>query len=77
MVARRAASVTAAVPDDDRMALVASAWLHDIGYAEPLKRFSFHPLDGVSTCWRRPGAHGWPASWPTTSAPASSPPSAG
>jgi hypothetical protein len=26
--------------------LVAAAWLHDIGYAEPLRDSGFHPLDG-------------------------------
>ncbi|WP_222269903.1 HD domain-containing protein [Modestobacter marinus] len=46
-VARRAASVAASVPDADRSVLVAAAWLHDIGYAEPLKRCAFHPLDGA------------------------------
>lgn len=46
-VARGAASVAAAVPDADRPALVAAAWLHDIGYAEPLARCGFHPLDGA------------------------------
>lgn len=27
--------------------LVASAWLHDIGYAPPLRVTGFHPLDGA------------------------------
>jgi hypothetical protein len=44
-VARRAAEASPAVPEADRPALLAAAWLHDIGYAEPLKRFSFRPLD--------------------------------
>jgi hypothetical protein len=57
-VARRAESVAVAVPEDDRPALVAAAWLHDIGYAESLKRCSFHPLDGAfylqETAWGAP-----------------------
>jgi hypothetical protein len=59
-VARRAASVVAVVPDEDRPALVAAAWLHDIGYAEPLNRCAFHPLDGAfflqETDWGAPVA---------------------
>lgn len=27
--------------------LVAAAWLHDIGYAPPLQRTGFHPIDGA------------------------------
>src|SRR6478672_8703342 len=46
-VARRATSVAVAVGVGDRPALVAAAWLHDIGYAESLRRCSFHPLDGA------------------------------
>jgi hypothetical protein len=46
----------------DDFASRVAAWLHDIGYAEPLKRFSFRPLDDAfyllettpSTCWRKP-----------------------
>jgi hypothetical protein len=26
---------------------VAAAWLHDIGYAKPLRRSTFHPLYGA------------------------------
>jgi hypothetical protein len=59
-VARRAASVVAAVPDEDRPALVAAAWLHDIGYAEALQHCSFHPVDGAfflqETPWGAPVA---------------------
>ncbi|MGY1594934.1 HD domain-containing protein [Geodermatophilus sp. SYSU D00708] len=44
-VARRAAD--AAVSEADRPVLVAAAWLHDIGYAAPLHRSGFHPLDGA------------------------------
>src|SRR3954469_2944306 len=46
-VARRAADAAAAVSAPDRPVLVAAAWLHDIGYAEPLRRSGFHPLDGA------------------------------
>jgi hypothetical protein len=57
-VARRAESVAVAFPEDVRPALVAAAWLHDIGYAESLKRCSFHPLDGAfylrETAWGAP-----------------------
>ena len=57
-VARRAVSVAVAVPECDRPALVAAAWLHDIGYAESLRRCSFHPLDGAfylqETAWGGP-----------------------
>jgi HD domain len=33
--------------DDDRDALVAAAYLHDIGYASSLNRLGFHPVDGA------------------------------
>ena len=46
-VAHRAASIMSAVPDQYRPALGAAAWLHDIGYAEPLQRCLFHPLEGA------------------------------
>ncbi|MGX5657158.1 hypothetical protein ACWKWC_20455 [Geodermatophilus nigrescens] len=36
-----------AVAAGERPVLVAAAWLHDIGYAEPLRRTGFHPLDGA------------------------------
>jgi hypothetical protein len=59
-VACRAASIAAAVPADDRAPLIAAAWLHDIGYAERVKRCSFHPLDGAwylqETTWGAPVA---------------------
>lgn len=35
--------------------LVASAWLHDIGYAPQLRRSGFHPLDGA---WHLEGRAG-------------------
>jgi hypothetical protein len=46
-VARRAEAVTVTVAGDDADVLVASAWLHDIGYAAPLRDTGFHPLDGA------------------------------
>ncbi|MGW5519054.1 HD domain-containing protein [Nocardia africana] len=44
-VARRAALATEFV--DDSGLLVASAWLHDIGYAPELVVTGFHPVDGA------------------------------
>ena len=45
-VARQAVAVGRAV--DGCAALIESAaWLHDIGYAAPLTRTGFHPLDGA------------------------------
>lgn len=37
--------------------LVAAAWLHDVGYAEPIALTGFHPLDGAVHL----SAEGWPA----------------
>ena len=45
-VAARAEQVAAA-PGVDGDALVAAAWLHDIGYAPSLALTGFHPLDGA------------------------------
>ena len=45
-VAARAEAISSGVPDDDKELLVAAAWLHDIGYAEPIAVTGFHPLDG-------------------------------
>jgi hypothetical protein len=55
-VAGRAARAAAAVPEADRPLLVAAAWLHDLGYAAPLQRSTFHPLDGA---WYLQERH-WP-----------------
>jgi hypothetical protein len=41
---------------DDVETLIAAAWLHDIGYAAPLRRTGFHPLDGA----RHLDRSGWP-----------------
>ena len=46
-VAAQARQVSAAVPPEDRPYLVAAAWLHDIGYAPPLNKLGFHPVDGA------------------------------
>lgn len=56
-VAARAAALIETLPSEaDAGALVAAAWLHDIGYAERVHDTGFHPLDG--------GLHlralGWP-----------------
>src|SRR3954470_12115824 len=40
--------------------LIAAAWLHDIGYAEPLRDTGFHPLDGARHLERL----GWPKRLP-------------
>ena len=46
-VARKAHGVATVLPDDDGEALVAAAYLHDIGYAPSLNRLGFHPVDGA------------------------------
>jgi putative nucleotidyltransferase with HDIG domain len=46
-VALVAAVASGAVVNEDAELLVAAAWLHDIGYAEQLRRTGFHPLDGA------------------------------
>lgn len=55
-VATRAAELAVTVPAGDRGVLVAAAWLHDIGYADPLTDSGFHPLDGA----RHLDRSGWP-----------------
>jgi hypothetical protein len=45
--ARRVGLALADLRDDDHDALVAAAYLHDIGYASSLKRLGFHPVDGA------------------------------
>ncbi|MDG4795446.1 HD domain-containing protein [Micromonospora sp. WMMD1082] len=54
-VAAKAERISAAVPVDDRQVLVASAWLHDIGYSPDLVDTGFHPLDGGR--WLRRAHH--------------------
>jgi hypothetical protein len=46
-VAAQARQVSAAVAPEDRPYLLAAAWLHDVGYAPPLNRLGFHPVDGA------------------------------
>jgi len=46
-VAARAASLAGAVDEGDVNLLIAAAWVHDIGYAQPLEETGFHPLDGA------------------------------
>lgn len=57
-VARRATELAAVVREADRPALVAAAWLHDIGYADVTRVSGFHPLDGARhlqrTSWGGP-----------------------
>jgi HD superfamily phosphodiesterase len=55
-VAARAAEATVVLPADQRSALVAAAWLHDIGYVAAMRETGFHPLDGARHLERR----GWP-----------------
>ena len=56
-VARRAELLTAATSADQAPLLVAAAWLHDIGYPQPLHQTGFHPVDGA----RHLQATAWPA----------------
>ena len=46
-VARHARWAATGVREDDADLLVAAAYLHDIGYAEPIAATGFHPLDGA------------------------------
>ena len=46
-VARQAREFSAGLTPADRSVLVASAWVHDIGYAPTLAATGFHPLDGA------------------------------
>lgn len=46
-VARRAEQIAPAFPARDREVLVASAWLHDIGYASTVHVTGLHQLDGA------------------------------
>jgi putative nucleotidyltransferase with HDIG domain len=47
-VATRAEEFAGAVPQEQRDLLISAAYLHDIGYADDLRRTGFHPLDGGS-----------------------------
>ena len=46
-VAAQAYQVSVVLAPEDRPYLVAAAWLHDVGYAPPLNRLGFHPVDGA------------------------------
>jgi hypothetical protein len=46
-VAGRAHEAGRVLDEEDRAALVAAAWLHDVGYAPSLTITGFHPLDGA------------------------------
>jgi hypothetical protein len=46
-VAHRASAFGPALPSEQGELLVASAYLHDVGYAPPLTVTGFHPLDGA------------------------------
>ncbi len=54
-VARRADQLAPTVGPGQADVLVASAWLHDIGYAAALRDTGFHPLDGARFLY----AGGW------------------
>jgi putative nucleotidyltransferase with HDIG domain len=57
-VAKSAARVVGTLSSPgDREALLAAAWLHDIGYAAALRETGFHPIDGA----RHLEALGWPS----------------
>ena len=53
-VVARAQVLARRVPQSEREALIAAAYLHDIGYADDVRETGFHPLDGA--LWLR--AHG-------------------
>jgi hypothetical protein len=55
-VARRAEFLALAVEPESAPHLVATAWLHDIGYAPRLRDTGFHPIDGA----RHLQTIGWP-----------------
>jgi hypothetical protein len=46
-VAARAEEVREVLDEEDRAALIAAAWLHDVGYAPSIAATGFHPLDGA------------------------------
>jgi putative nucleotidyltransferase with HDIG domain len=52
-VARQAARIAAAFPAEEQEILVASAWLHDIGYASAVRSSGMHQLDGARYLARR------------------------
>ena len=55
-VAERAEALSVTVPATMVDTLVASGWLHDVGYAPALRQTGFHPLDGAMYL----RGEGWP-----------------
>lgn len=55
-VAATAAAVAPAIDPDNADAIVAAAWLHDVGYSPALAHTGFHPVDGA----RFAADHGMP-----------------
>lgn len=53
----RAGQISWILPEGERDLLVCAALLHDLGYAPPIARTGFHPLDGARYLAER----GWPA----------------
>ncbi|HLI08578.1 MAG TPA: HD domain-containing protein [Ktedonobacteraceae bacterium] len=47
-VVRQACVVGQAFEEEDRLYLIAAAYLHDIGYAPSLQKTGFHPIDGAA-----------------------------
>ena len=47
-VAAAAQLIAAGLASADAEAVVAAAWLHDVGYAPSLRSTGFHPLDGAA-----------------------------
>ncbi len=46
-VVKQAQRISSIFDEEDRAYLIASAYLHDIGYAPSLRKTGFHPLDGA------------------------------
>jgi hypothetical protein len=46
-VVAQARQVSVVLAPEDRPYLIAAAWLHDVGYAPPLNKLGFHPVDGA------------------------------
>lgn len=61
-VADRAGQAAIALPDQQVPALLAAAWLHDIGKAGDLHDTGFHPLDGARYL-HASGSHRWSPGW--------------
>src|SRR5689334_8725082 len=46
-VVARAREIGQIFDEDEKAYLIAAAYLHDIGYAPPLRKTGFHPIDGA------------------------------